>query len=177
MGTPHAGGISLVNAPLSSREAEELLYTEALLLDESRWEEWLELYLPDSVFWVPAWRDETTPTQDPESELSLIYYRGRRNLEDRVWRARSGMSVASTPPSRVVHAITNVLVERADSSEAIISSCFTVHLYDRRSDRTHVFFGRYQHALQCVDGAWRIAAKKILLLNDVIPTVVDFYSI
>lgn len=177
MGAPYTRRIGLVSAPLSGREAEEFLYTEALLLDESRWDEWLDMYLPDSVFWVPAWRDETTPTQDPDSELSLIYYRGRRNLEDRVWRARSGMSVASTPPSRVVHAITNVLVERADSDEAVLSSCFTVHLFDRRSDRSHVFFGRYQHRLQRLDGDWRIARKKILLLNDVIPTVVDFYSI
>lgn len=162
---------------LSGTEAAEFLYTEALLLDEGRWDEWLELYLPSAVFWVPAWRDETTPTQDPQSELSLIYYRGRRNLEDRVWRARSGMSVASTPLSRVVHAITNVLVESAGEADAVVSSCFTVHLFDRRSERSHVFFGRYRHELHHVDGAWRIAQKKILLLNDVIPTVIDFYSI
>lgn len=31
--------------------------------------------------------------------------------------------------------------------------------------------------MKFVDGEWLIAAKKILLLNDVIPTVVDFYSI
>jgi 3-phenylpropionate/cinnamic acid dioxygenase small subunit len=40
-----------------------------------------------------------------------------------------------------------------------------------------VFFGRYEHGLRRVDGDWRIARKKILLLNDTIPTVVDFYSI
>ena len=40
-----------------------------------------------------------TPTDDPDRELSLIYYRGRANLEDRVWRARSGQSVASTAPA------------------------------------------------------------------------------
>lgn len=166
-----------MTARLTRSQAAEFLYTEALLLDEGRWDEWLDLYLPSAVFWVPAWRDETTPTQDPQSELSLIYYRGRRNLEDRVWRARSGMSIASTPLSRVVHSITNVLVESAGEDDALVSSCFTVHLFDRRSERSHVFFGRYRHGLEYVDGAWRIAQKKILLLNDVIPTVIDFYSI
>lgn len=157
--------------------AEELLYREALLLDRSEWNLWLDLYLPDAIFWMPAWRDELHLTTDPESELSLIYYRGRRNLEDRVWRARSGLSVASTPRPRVVHSVTNILVESAAEQEMLVSSSFTVHVYDRRSERTHVFFGRYEHALQNVDAAWRIATKKILLLNDVIPTVVDFYSI
>lgn len=162
---------------LTRAQAEEILYREALLLDRGEWDSWLSLYVPDAVFWMPAWRDETTPTADPDSELSLIYYRGRRNLEDRVWRARSGLSVASTPLPRVVHSVTNVLLDSADETDALTSSSFTVHLYDRRSERSHVFFGRYEHRLALTEGEWLIAAKKILLLNDVIPTVVDFYSI
>lgn len=166
-----------MTAALTRAQAEEFLYREALWLDRGEWDAWLDLYLPDAVFWMPAWRDETTPTSDPDAELSLIYYRGRRNLEDRVWRVRSGLSIASTPLPRVVHAVTNVLIENATETAASISSSFTVHLHDRRRERSHVFFGRYEHRLEQVEGAWRIAAKKILLLNDVIPTVVDFYSI
>lgn len=161
---------------LTRQEAEELLYREAWLLDSGEWDDWLALYLPDAVFWVPAWRDETCPTEDPDRELSLIYYRGRRNLEDRVWRARSGLSVASAPRPRVVHAVTNVLVTGGED-EAQTTASFTVHLRDVRAERSHVFFGRYEHDLRRVDGAWRIAAKKILLLNDLIPTVMDFYSV
>jgi benzoate/toluate 1,2-dioxygenase subunit beta len=174
MGAPHAAGGRAMS--LSRQEAEEFLYREALLLDRGDWDEWLELYLPDAIFWMPAWRDESVPTADPDSELSLIYYRGRRNLEDRVWRARSGLSVASTPRPRTVHAVTNVLVD-ADEGEAEVSACFSVHLHDPRSERSHVFFGRYEYRLHQLGGDWRIARKKILLLNDVIPTVVDFYSV
>lgn len=166
-----------MSTPINDAEAAAFLYREALWLDRGEWDAWLDLYLPDAVFWMPAWRDETTPTADPERELSLIYYEGRRNLEDRVWRARSGQSVASTPRPRVVHAVTNVLIERAQGDEAAISSSFATHLYDRRSERTHIFFGRYEHDLRRTADGWRIARKKILLLNDVIPTVVDFYSI
>lgn len=162
---------------LNRQEAEEFLYREALLLDRGDWDEWLELYAPDAIFWMPAWRDETHPTADPDSELSLIYYNGRRNLEDRVWRARSGLSVASTPRPRTVHAVTNVLVTHAEEGETDVSACFSVHLHDPRAERTHVFFGRYEYRFQRRGGDWRIARKKILLLNDVIPTVVDFYSV
>jgi 3-phenylpropionate/cinnamic acid dioxygenase small subunit len=175
MGAPHAPGGPAMS--LSRQEAEEFLYREALLLDSGDWDAWLELYVPDAIFWMPAWRDEIQPTADPDSELSLIYYRGRRNLEDRVWRARSGLSVASTPRPRTVHAVTNVLVADAGEEEAEVSACFSVHLHDPRSERSHVFFGRYEYRLQNREGDWRIARKKILLLNDVIPTVVDFYSV
>jgi hypothetical protein len=40
-----------------------------------------------------------------DSELSLIYYRGRRNLEDRVQRIRSPFSVASKVMPRVAHTL------------------------------------------------------------------------
>jgi 3-phenylpropionate/cinnamic acid dioxygenase small subunit len=158
---------------ITRSEAEELLYREALLLDRRDWDGWIALYLPDAVFWVPAWRDETNPTEDPDRELSLIWYRGRRHLEERVWRVRSGLSVASTPLPRTVHAVANVLVE-ADGS---IVAGFTVHLHDVRAERSHVFFGRYEVLVAREAGEWRIARKKILLLNDVIPAVLDFYSI
>jgi len=166
-----------MSARLARPEAEELLYREALLLDRGEWDAWLDLYLPDAVFWMPAWRDETEPTADPDSELSLIYYRGRRHLEERVWRARSGLSVASAPRPRTVHSVTNVFIERSDGVEADVSASFAVHQYDVRAERSHTFFGRYEHRLRREQSGWRIAMKKILLLNDVIPTVVDFYSV
>lgn len=161
--------------PLDQASAQAVIYHEALLLDTGAWAQWVELYLPDATFHVPAWRDETTPTSDPETELSLIWYRGRRNLEDRVWRATSGLSLASTPPARVVHQITNVLVE--DAEAGLVSSAFAVHRFDRRADASHTFFGRYRHRLIHLDGTWRIAAKTVWLLNDTIPTVLDFYHI
>ena len=92
------------------------------------------------------------------------------------FRVRSGQSVASTPRPRCLHFISNVGLE-IDGEEPLVVSNFAVHLHDVRADRTHLFFGRYRHVLRHEGGHWRIAAKTILLLNDTIPTVVDFYSI
>ena len=157
--------------------AEEFLFREALLLDRRDWDAWLGLYAEDAVFWVPAWRDEVSPTENPDQELSLIYYRGRRNLEERVWRIRSGLSVASAVLPRSVHSVTNVLVERADDSIAEVSASFAVHLNDVRAAREHVFFGRYEYTLHKRESGLAIASKKILLLNDTIPAVLDFYLV
>ena len=170
-----------MSPPLTSAAAENLLYREALLIDTQRFAEWLELFTPDVEFWMPAWRDENATTEDPDSELSLIYYKGRRNLEDRVMRLTSGLSVASLPLPRVVHQVTNVLVLDADEAaapdSATVSAAFTCHRFDVRMNRTDCFFGRYEYRLVQQEGTWLIARKKIVLLNDTIPTVVDINSI
>lgn len=166
-----------MSTPITHDQAQKLLFSEALYLDRREFDAWLALYTDDCVFWMPAWRDETTTTSDPDAELSLIYYRGRRNLEDRVWRIRSGLSIASTPLPRTVHCISNVLIEEQSEEQATVASNFTVHRYDVRSEKQHAFFGSYQHQLVLKDGEWKIAAKHITLMNDVIPTVLDIYAI
>lgn len=162
-----------MSGALTRSEAEDILYREAMLIDASRFAEWLELFTADAEFWMPAWRDEVTPTQDPDRELSLIYYKGRRNLEDRVMRLTSGLSTASAPLPRVVHQVTNVLV----TGEGEVSAAFTCHRFDVRMNRSDCFFGRYEYRLVRLDNSWRIARKKIILLNDTIPTVVDINAI
>ncbi len=162
---------------LTQSQAEQLLYREALLIDTGRFAEWLELFTPDVEFWMPAWRDETTTTQDPDRELSLIYYKGRRNLEDRVMRLTSGLSTASSPLPRVVHLVTNVMVSDQGGEGADASAAFTCHRFDVRMNRADCFFGRYEYRLVLVGQDWKIARKKIILLNDTIPTVVDINSI
>jgi benzoate/toluate 1,2-dioxygenase subunit beta len=170
--------MSVANLTVLARpEAEDLLYREARLLDERRFDEWLAMYAEDVVFWMPAWKDETTPTSDPDSELSLIYYEGKQNLTDRIWRLNSGLSNASEIPVRVAHIIGNVIVESAGEGGAVILSAFTAHHHDPRTDRTHVFFGHYRHVFRREGDGWLIAAKKILLMNDCIPTVADLYML
>lgn len=164
---------------LSPADAAAFLYREALCLDTQRFDEWLALFVPDCEYWVPAWKSEHETTTDPRRELSLIYYRSRSGLEDRVWRVRSGRSIASRPLPRTQHAITNVLVEQGDAASARVLSNFTVHQFRLKSYETEVLYGRYQHDLvrtPDVDG-WRIQAKRIVLLNDYLPAMLDFYSL
>jgi benzoate/toluate 1,2-dioxygenase subunit beta len=162
---------------LSSAAAAEFLYREAQFLDERRWDEWLNLYTEDAVFWVPAWKSEDEPTSSPDTELSLIYYEGRSNLADRIWRVRSNLSVASTPLHRTAHSLANVLLGSADANRAEVKSSWATHTYNPRRKTQHVFFGRSEYTLRLEAGAWRIARKKALLLNDFIPAVLDFYML
>jgi 3-phenylpropionate/cinnamic acid dioxygenase small subunit len=164
-------------AGLTRAEAEDLLYREARALDERRFDDWLAMYAEDVVFWAPAWKNETTPTSDPERELSLIYYEGKQHLVDRVWRLNSGLSNASEIPARVVHMVGNVIVESGNAEGPVVLSSFTAHHHDPRSDRTHVFFGLYRHVFRFDGKDWLIAAKTITVMNDCIPTVADIYML
>jgi len=165
-----------VNAALQA--GTELLYREAHYLDAQRWDEWLALFCEDCEFWMPAWKAEHELTDNPRRELSLIYYSSRAGLEDRVTRVRSGTSVASIPLPRTQHAITNVLAEPAEGEEAMrLLSNWTVHQFRTKHREVEVPFGRYEHDLVRRDGAWRIRRKKVVLLNDYMPTMLDFYSL
>ena len=77
------------------REVAELIYWEATLLDRRRWDDWIDLYREDAVFWVPSWANEEETTTDPETQLNLIYMRDRGGIEDRVFRIESRDSYAS----------------------------------------------------------------------------------
>ena len=162
---------------LTTVEASALLFREADDLDRRHWEEWLGLYTEDAVFWLPAWISEDRHTENPDTELSLIYYAGRVRLQERVWRAKSGLSAASVPLPRTVHGITNVVVADQTSTTAELRSNFTVHQFNPRRKKQDVFFGYYEHGLRKSGDAWQIARKKIILLNDYIPAVLDFYSV
>jgi 3-phenylpropionate/cinnamic acid dioxygenase small subunit len=158
--------------------AAELLYREAHFLDERRWDDWLALYHEQAEFWVPAWKDEDEATSDPENEISLIYISSRVQLEERISRVRSGRSAASSPLPRTAHVVSNVMVEPDEPDGTLtVRSIATAHNFDVKRREQHVFFSRCEHRLQRDDGEWRIRQKKLVLLNDYIPMVVDFYSI
>ena len=163
---------------------EQFLYREALLLDARRWEEWLNLFEPEAEFWVPAWKSEHEAPSNPETELSLIWCQPRTRLAERVTRALSGRSVAAIPLPRTQHVVSNLLVD-GNSPEpdgcTLVHANFTVHLYNLKKKSEHVFFGRseYRLAPQATTGGggWRIRAKKCLLANDCLPTLLDFYCV
>ncbi|MDB5410707.1 MAG: aromatic-ring-hydroxylating dioxygenase subunit beta [Rhodospirillales bacterium] len=164
--------------PTTLAAASDILFREALALDEQRFDDWLALYHAEAEFWVPAWKSESEPTADPETEVSLIYSARRVDLEERVWRARSGRSVASIPLPRTAHIVSNVLLAPSDDPGILeIRSLATTHLFNVKRREQRVFFARVAHRLVDDGGTWFIRRKKIILLNDYLPTMLDFYCI
>src|ERR1700686_34537 len=71
---------------LDRQTIEDFLYAEARCLDEKDWDGWLAHYTKDAVFWMPAWDDDDKIVEDPQREISLIYYGSKQGLEDRAFR-------------------------------------------------------------------------------------------
>jgi 3-phenylpropionate/cinnamic acid dioxygenase small subunit len=167
--------ISVAAVAFDLAEAEALLIQEAACLDERRWDDWLALFSADARFWVPAWKDYSSTTNDPETELSLIYYTERARLEERIWRLTSGQSLASVPLARTLHSITNVRLDPA--APDVVHANMVVHAYNPRQRVTVVNLGRYRVRLARHDGDLRIVEKYIVLLNDYLPSSIDIYTI
>lgn len=162
----------------AQRIAADVLYREALYLDERRWDEWLALYDEAPEFWVPAWKTEDEPTADPNSEVSFLYVSTHLELEERVARVRSGKSIASTPLPRTAHAVTNIMAEPGASGDELQVRCVTTtQIYTVNRREQHFVSARCTYQLIRAGAAWRIRRKKLLLLNDYIPTMLDFYTI
>jgi 3-phenylpropionate/cinnamic acid dioxygenase small subunit len=157
--------------------AAATIFREARLLDLGEWDDWVAMYREDAVYWVPAWLDEHETTNDPNTQVSLLYHDARRGLEERIARIESRKSITALPLPRTVRQISNLEAAETAPDEITCHSVFAVHVYDPRVAREHVRHGRYQHTL-IRDGAdWKIARKIITLVNDRVPTVLDFYSI
>ena len=65
---------------ISLESIAQFLYREARFLDDEQWDDWLQCYAPSASFWMPAWDDDDRLTEDPQSEISLIYYPDRQEI-------------------------------------------------------------------------------------------------
>ncbi|MUU73782.1 benzoate 1,2-dioxygenase small subunit [Pseudarthrobacter sp. GA104] len=152
------------------------LYREARLLDDRQFDEWLECYHPDSEFWMPAWDVDDQLTQDPQNEISLIYYDNRGGIEDRVFRIKTDRSSAtSLPEPRTGHNITDVEVLANDGGRAEVRfNWFTLYF---RYNTTDTYFGTSYYTIDLSGPEPVILKKKVVLKNDYIHHVVDVYMI
>jgi 3-phenylpropionate/cinnamic acid dioxygenase small subunit len=148
---------------------EEFLIQEAQLLDDRKFEEWLALFTDDALYTIPA-------GSDGRGDGVFVVSEDRRGLEERVWRLRHPAMHAQIPPSETVHLVSNVQLavsnSDADSSASTgtsqrVLSNFIV--YEVRVGEQRSFAGRYEHVLRHGKDGWRIAFKKVSLVNRTLP--------
>lgn len=146
------------SGPITRGAAEELLFAEAELLDERRFDEWLELFTDDAIYWVPARRHET----DPATQVSLIHD-DRIRMGERVWRLSHGPAHAQIPPSSTSRLIGNVRLTSVAVDTFVTRSNFAI--FEHRKDVQRSFAGTYEHRFRWEAAGWRIAQKKATLVN------------
>ncbi len=159
--------------PLQS--IEQFLYRKSALCDAQDWDAYVELFDESAEFHMPQWDSDHAYTTDPKSEMSLIYYPTRAGLEDRVFRLRTGKSAASTPMPRTMHQITNVRAVLLDSGHYRVDVNWATHHV--RVGVAGQFFGWATYDMAPAGESWKIFRKHVVLLNDKINAVLDFYHV
>ncbi|MFW1837677.1 benzoate 1,2-dioxygenase small subunit [Acinetobacter gyllenbergii] len=153
----------------------QFLYREARFLDDEQWDDWLNCYAPEASFWMPAWDDNDQLTEDPQAEISLIYYPDRQGLEDRVFRIKTERSSATMPDTRTCHNIANIEIVARDGDKLTVR--FNWNTLSFRYKTTYSYFGMSRYVIDCSDNQPKILSKYVVLKNDYINQVIDIYHL
>lgn len=157
-------------------ELLQFLNAEARCLDDREWDSWLTFYHADCEFWMPAWDDFDTLTEDPQSEMSLIWYPDKSGIEDRVFRIKTDRSSAtSLPEPRTAHYIANVEITGTEGTTLHVR--FNWQTLSFRYGGTERHWGTSFYRIDCSGDRPLIANKKVVLKDDHIHHVVDVYHV
>lgn len=158
-------------------EVEEFLYDEALMLDERRFDEWLDLMHDDIVYFMPMRHNVKFGMHEDREDTRIDegiswFNEDKWTLQKRIEQILTGVHYAEEPLSRVSHLITNVQIRAATPSAAaateIDASC-RFYVYQNRVEHEHYsFVGRRYDTLVRVDGALRLRRRRILLDQNVL---------
>ncbi|WP_454871630.1 aromatic-ring-hydroxylating dioxygenase subunit beta [Paraburkholderia xenovorans] len=139
-------------------DVEQFLFREAGLLDDRSFDDWLALWTDEGRYWVPRHPDQNNPFE----QISLFWEdhilrstRVHRLLNDRNW--------SQQPVTRTSRIVGNVRIEGYDrQDQLIVSSRLQVSEY--RLELRYLS-ARVVHKLSRTDGDWRIALKRVDLVN------------
>jgi len=141
------------------REVEQFVYREARFADDHRYDDWEALWAPEAIYWVPAGADDI----DPTTQMSIIFD-NRSRIATRIKQLHTGKRHAQNPVSRIRHLITNV--ELLDGDEDQVEVGANVLVYESRERGVTIWAARTEWTLRRTDEAFRIARKKVMLVNN-----------
>jgi 3-phenylpropionate/cinnamic acid dioxygenase small subunit len=157
-------------------DVENFLYQEAELLDERRYEAWLDLLAEDVRYWMPMRRNVKFGELDREftreGQDVNWFDEGKDTLTRRVQQILTGVHWAEEPLSRICHIVSNVQIleakpSAAEPSEVTVKSRFLVYR-NRVETETDFLVGKREDVLQKVERQWKIRRRKIVLDQNVL---------
>src|SRR5918995_798157 len=150
----------LKNAVPTDQELIDFVVREARLIDQQRFDEWLELYADDAFYWMPLEWNQT----DPRLTCSLMY-EDKLLLSIRVERLKGARTFSQKPKSRCHHVLQTPQV---DSRDAAANSCVPgpqIILVETRLDEQALYAAWVTHHLSVENGKLKIKLKRVDLIN------------
>jgi len=138
----------------------DFVYAEARMLDEQRFDDWLNLFSEDAHYWMPL----APGQQDPRLHTSLLY-EDKLLLRVRVERLAGARTFSQQPRSRSHHLLQQPSVEQSDRDAGRYTLRTAFHYVETRLDTQNLFAGWATHDLVTENGALRIRLKRVDLVN------------
>lgn len=145
---------------MTNQQLIDFVVAEARLLDELRFDDWLNLFAEDGVYWMPLAHGQT----DTKLHASLMY-EDKLLLKIRVERLHGARTYSQQPRSRCHHLLQQPTVESRDDAAGVYTTRTAFQYVETRMDEQTLYAGWATHTLVQVDGALRIRLKRVDLVN------------
>ncbi len=155
-------------SPSELHAIQQFLFLEARLLDERHLEEWAQLFTDDGIYWAP-----TDPlAASPDTAVSL-FFDDRRSMDARIRRLRHPEAHVAIPHSSTAHMLGNI---EAEPAEGQVRARAVFHVAEYRHTAPRWYAGRVEYHLHPHESSFRIALKKVMLVNSTASlTAMAFY--
>ena len=150
----------LRNAVPTDQELIDFVVREARLIDQQRFDEWLDLYADDAFYWMPLEWNQT----DPRLTCSLMY-EDKLLLSIRVERLKGARTFSQKPKSRCHHVLQTPQVDSRDVDANSYVTWTPMHYLETRLDEQTLFAAWATHHLSVENGKLRIKLKRVDLIN------------
>jgi 3-phenylpropionate/cinnamic acid dioxygenase small subunit len=144
----------------SDSELIDFVTGEARLLDQQRFDDWIDLFTEDSHYWMPLERGQT----DPRLMASLMY-EDKLLLRIRVDRLKSNRTYSQKPRSYCHHLLQVPHIEQRDQRDNRYVTWTPLHYVETRGDEQMLLAAWATHHLAVIEGAIKIKLKRVDLVN------------
>jgi 3-phenylpropionate/cinnamic acid dioxygenase small subunit len=156
-------------------DIEEFYYTEADLLDNRHFKDWIDLFTEDVTYFMPIRRNvkfgQHAERENTRAGEGISWFdEDKWTLNKRVDQILTGVHYAEEPLSRVCHMVSNVqiiAVRDEDPREVDVRCRFLVY-QNRVEYETNIFVGKRTDTLRHTGDGWKIARREIILDQNVL---------
>jgi 3-phenylpropionate/cinnamic acid dioxygenase small subunit len=158
-------------------DMEDFLYTEADLLDNRQFRDWLNLLAEDMTYFMPIRRNvkfgQHAQRENTVQGSGISWFdEDKWTLTKRVDQILTGVHYAEEPLSRVCHMVSNVQVLGATPSleapQEVEVRCRFLVYQNRIEYETYTFVGKRTDLIRNTSDGWKIARREILLDQNVL---------
>ena len=142
----------------SQHEVEQFLYRQSDFLDRKLWQEWIDLFTDDGVYWVPA-----DPAHKHWDGVPSIFAEDKNLMNVRMKRVLHPDAWSQRPLWGTNHVVSNVMIEKETDKEVQVRSRF--HMMELRRDDVRHFAGSYLHDLVKTEQGFRIKLQRVDMTN------------